>query len=182
MSDIPTRIRTIPQTDTAAGVEARLVTFVTEQIDRMRSYVQFQAGKEPTFFEINQALLSYQDTQLGLLALHNTSKMDHTRAKEEFDDWYADKYLLMRERVNPISLSAQKWASQKEIELMVRKEFPTEFHKYNWAVIEAEQQLAFMRRLVDSWASYQFVLTQLSKNIIAELGGLSVEGSLDTNN
>lgn len=184
MSDeIPTRtIRSRPISPPqieALDAEAKLTSFVAEQIERMRSYVQFQAGKEPSFFEINQALLTYQDTNLGLLALHNTSKMENTRAKERFEDWYASRFIEIRDRVNPRNLSAQKWYGTREIELMVRKEFPEEFHQYNWDVILTEQQLAFMRRLLESWSSYQYVLTQLSKNLISELSGTSVDSSLD---
>ena len=145
----------------------------------MRSYVQFQAGMEPTFFEINQALLTYQDINLGLLALHNSAKMENTRAKEVFEDWYANKYLILREEMNPRSLSAQKWVSQREIEMAVRVRYKEEYHKYNWDVIITEQQLAFMRRLLEGWSSYQYVLTQLSKNLVSELNGLGVENALD---
>jgi hypothetical protein len=164
----------------AADAEAKLTAFVNQQIERMRSYVQFQAGQDPTFFEINQALLTYQDTNLGLLALHNTAKMENTRAKEIFEDWYAGKYIEMRDRLNPRTLSAQKWYSQREIELQVRNEYAEEYHRYNWDVIATEQQLAFMRRLLESWASYQYVLTQLSKNLISEISSLGIEDSLNT--
>lgn len=176
---IRTRGETIPTPQQAVDAETKLVAFVNQQIEKMRSHVQFQAGKEPSFFEVNQALLSYQDTNLGLLALHNTAKMENTRAKEIFEDWYAQKYIDVRDRVNPRTLSAQKWYSQKEIELMIRNEYKDEYHRYNWDVIITEQQLAFMRRLLEGWASYQYVLTQLSKNLISELNGLGVESSLD---
>jgi len=162
--------------------EARLTAFVQDSIEKIRSKVQFEAGKEPSFFEVNQALLTYQDTNLGLLALHNTAKMENTRAKEAFDDWYAQKYIDVRDRVNPRTLSAQKWYGAKEIELMIRNEYKEEYHRYNWDVIITEQQLAFMRRLLEGWASYQYVLTQLSKNLISELSGLNVENALNTHN
>ena len=163
----------------ASEAEAKLVSFVNGQIEKMQGYVQFTAGREPTFFEVNQALLSYQDTNLALLALHNTAKMEHLKAKEKFEDWFAGRYIDVRDRVNPRNLSAQKWYGAKEIEMMVRKEYPEEFHQYNWDVIVTEQQLSFMRRLLEGWASYQYVLTQLSKNLISEMNGLGVEGALD---
>jgi len=159
--------------------EAKLTAFVQSSIEKMQSYVQFQTGRDPTFYEVNQALLTYQDTNLGLLALHNTAKMEHTRAKEIFEDWYAGKYLNLRDEMNPRSLSAQKWVSQREIEMAVRVQYKEEYHRYNWDVIVTEQQLAFMRRLLESWSSYQYVLTQLSKNLISELNGLGVENALD---
>ena len=40
----------------ASEAEAKLVSFVNGQIEKMQGYVQFTAGREPTFFEVNQAL------------------------------------------------------------------------------------------------------------------------------
>lgn len=163
----------------AEEAERKLVTFVEDQISKMRDSLHLSSGHEPTFYEVNEALVTYQDTNLGLLALHNTAKLENTKAKEAFDDWFAGKFIEIRDRVNPRNLSAQKWYSQKEIEMMVRKEYSDEFNKYNWDLIATEHQLAFLRRLLETWASQQYVLTQLSKNLIAEMNGLGVEDALN---
>jgi hypothetical protein len=162
----------------ATRAEEQLTTFVNTQIESMREAIHLSAGHEPTFYEVNQALCTYQDTNLGILALHNTAKVENTKAKEAYEDWFAGRYIEIRDRVNPRNLSAQKWYSQKEIEMMVRKEYPEEFNRYNWDVIATDQQLNFLRRMLDSWASHQYVLTQLSKNLIAEMNGLGVEDAL----
>jgi hypothetical protein len=161
------------------AAEQRLTSFVEAEIAKMREAIHLGAGHEPTFYEVNEALCSYQDTNLALLALHNTIKVENIKAKEAFDDWFASRYIEIRDRVNPRNLSAQKWYSQKEIEMMVRHEYADEFNKYNWDFIATEQQLAFLRRMLESWSSHQYVLTQLSKNLIAEMNGLGVDDALN---
>jgi len=163
----------------ADAAEQQLTAFVNTEIARLREAIHLGSGHEPTFYEVNEALCSYQDTNLALLALHNTAKVENVKAKEAFDDWFAGRYIEIRDRVNPRNLSAQKWYSQKEIEMMVRHEYADEYNKYNWDLIATEQQLAFLRRMLESWSSHQYVLTQLSKNLIAEMNGLGVDEALN---
>ena len=159
--------------------EEKLISFVNTEIEKMRSSLTIGSRSgEPTLYEVNQALCSYQEVNLGLIAMYNIAKVDHMKAKEAFDDWYAARYIEMREKLNPRELSAQKWYSQKEIEMTVRVDFKEEYQKYNDEVQEQDHKIAFMRRLLESWASYQFVLTQLSKNLVSEISGLGVESAL----
>lgn len=155
-----------------------MISFVQEQIDMMKSHLALGNNSDPTFYEVNAALCSYQNVNLALLAMHNNARVEHIKAKERFEDWFAEKYIFIRERENPRSLSAQKWLSQREIELIIRTEYKEEYRQYNWEVIEAEHQLNFMRRLLDAWSSHQFVLTQLSKNLISEVSGLNTDNAL----
>jgi len=175
LSDIATDI----QQTYASVAEQQLISFVNAEISKIREAIHLGSGHEPTFYEVNEALCSYQDTNLALLALYNTAKIENIKAKEAFDDWFANRYIEIRDRVNPRNLSAQKWYSQREIEMMVRHEYSDEFNKYNWDLIVTEQQLAFLRRMLESWSSHQYILTQLSKNLIAEMNGLGVDDALN---
>jgi len=168
--------------DTAydVGAEQRLIEFVESQIAKMRQYSKLGNGGEANFYEVNEALMGYQNTLLALLAMHNTAKIEHMRAKEAYEDWFAQKYILIREEVNPRSLSAQKWYSQKEIEMMVRQQYNDEYKKLTWNVSLTEQQLSFLRRLLEGWNTHQYILTQLSRNLIAEVNGMGVESALNT--
>lgn len=161
------------------GAEQRLIEFVENQITKMRQYAKLGNGQEATFYEVNEALMSYQNTLLALLAMHNTAKIEYMRAKETFEDWFAQKYILVREEVNPRSLSAQKWYSQKEIEMMVRHQHNSEYKRLSWNLNLTEQQLSFLRRLLEGWGTHQYILTQLSRNLIAEVNGMGVESALN---
>lgn len=182
MSDIPVRGPSEKSKDSQKDVaEDQLVSFVNTQINRMREAIHLGAGRELSFYEINEALCTYQDTNLGLMVLYTTARTEHIRAEEAYESWFAEKYLEVREELNPRNLSAQKWLSQKEIEMAVRVRYKDEFTRYNREVIVTEQQVAFLRRLLEGWASHQYILTQLSKNLISEIKGLGIEDSLDAN-
>ncbi len=155
--------------------EGKLMLFISNEIERMKQYTDLAgSAQEPSFHGVNQALTAYQNVQLGLLASHNLAKMNLTKAKEAFEDWYAGAYLDVREQVNPRALTAQKWYSQKEIEMQVRRDYSAQFHEHNNAVLLADHELNFFRRLLDSWDRYAFVLNNLSKNLISEVNGLGV--------
>ena len=184
MNDIPIRgggspSPSVPSLPISTDAEQKLVAFVTAKIEKLRKAVHIGADHEPTFYEVNQALCGYQDTNLALIALYNTAKVESMKAKERYDDWFAEKFIDIRDRVNPRTLAAQKWYSTKEIEMMVRRENLEEYHRLNTDILMTEQQLAFLRRLLESWSSHQYVLTQLSKNLVAEMKGLGVEDALE---
>lgn len=157
--------------------EEKLTAFVNEQIDKMKAYTKLGHDGNPSFFEVNEALMSYHNTLLALLSIHHLAKVEHIRAKEAYDDWYAGKYIEIRDDVNPRSLAAQKWYSQKEIDMMVRQRNSDEYKRLTWNVTLTDQQLSFIRRMLDGWGSHQYVLTQLSKNLIAEVNGIGVGDS-----
>ena len=152
-----------------------LIRFVQEQIDKMRHYNKLGNDGQANFMDVNEALMSYHNIQLALLSLHTDVKVKYIKAKNEYEEWYSSKYLSIRDEVNPRSISSQKWYSQKEIEMIVRTRFHDEFQKYHINLIKYENKLAFLRRLIDSWNAYQYILTQLSKNLIAEVNGLNVD-------
>jgi hypothetical protein len=123
------------------------------------------------FFELNQAQAEYQSINLALITINLMAKIELTKATEAFEDWYAEKYVEEREILNPRSLSAQKWLGGKEIEMHVRVKYTSEYKRLKEAVVYAEHKVALIRRLLDSWERHSFTLGQLSKNVIAEIGG-----------
>jgi hypothetical protein len=142
--------------------------FVEDQIDKMKRYSKLGDNGNITFLELNQALCNYEQIYLTLIGLYNVSNIELKRKQEEFDDWYAEKYLLIRSRENPREVSAQKWSSQKEIEMMVRKEHQFLYSAWKEDILILERKVAFLRRLLESWQSQQWILNTLSKNIQAE--------------
>jgi asparagine synthetase B (glutamine-hydrolysing) len=126
-------------------------------------------GREATFSEINEALMNYSSTQIALLSAHNIARINFIREKEEYDEWFANRYLTIRKEVNPVTLSAQKWFSQKEIEMMVKNKYKEEYKSRIWDLHQTEHKLNFLRRLIDSWEKHSFILHQLGKNLQSEI-------------
>ena len=155
--------------------EAAFLEYVQVKIEEVKKYTRLGKDGMLSFFDLNQAMSEFQNINMSLIAVYSFTKNDFVKAQEEFEDWYAQKYEIVREIENPKSVSPGKWASAKEIEMLVRVKFADEFQSKKHELNLQETQLSFIRRLCDAWASQQFILSQLSKNLIAEIGGLNVE-------
>jgi len=153
----------------------KFLKFVNEQIDKMKKYASLGAEEEISFYSLNNALRSYEGVYLTLISLYNIARIELQQKEEEYQNWYAEKFIYIKNRENRIELTAQKWASQKELELMVRNENQFELQGWKEELRVLENKESFLKRLLDAWQSQQFILSTLSKNIIAEVGASSMD-------
>ena len=144
--------------------------FVEEQIDTMKKASRLGTDKEISFYELEQALKNYSSVYVGLLSLYNVARIDLQKEKESFNSWYSTKYTNVRSEVNKPELTAQKWASTKEIEHMIISFNPVDYNERKNRLSEKESKLDFLSGLIDMWKSHQFILSTLSSNIRAEAG------------
>lgn len=156
---------------------SRLLAFAEEQIDKMKRAASVgNVDGQPGFYELNRALGDYQTINLGLISVYAIAKTEYAEACSEFEDWYAEKHIQVRDEMNPRSLTPTKWYGAKEIEMQVRVRFKDEFKRLERAKAEADHKISIIRRLLDSWASHHFVLSRLCKNIESEMVGSSERG------
>jgi hypothetical protein len=175
MENIPTRQskNSIPEVNVNnTSASDRLLSFVNEQIDRMRKYTQLGNG-QPTFLELNTVLSNYSSINCSFIALDVMAKEEYQKAKDAFDEFMADKYIEARSILNPPSLSAQKWSSQKEIEYYIQHTWPFEYRALRDEMNATEKKVAFTRRLLDNLSDLKFNIGVLSKNVQAEVLNLS---------
>ena len=152
--------------------EADLLKFCSEQISKMKKHLKLDNEEGfPSFYEINSALMGYLNIYLSLSTIYYTAKHEHSSAKNEYDDWYAHRYTEIRQQENPKSTAATKWISTKEIEFILRMRFTEENSKRLSNLNLLDEKVSFMRRMLEGWKSHQFVLTQLSKNVMGESQG-----------
>ena len=155
-------------------LEEKLLSFVDEQITKIRRYCDL--GNGPVgFFELNRALSEFSSINCSLIALDVMVKEEYQKAQDEFDQFVAEKYVETREILNPISLSASKWASSKEIENYIMVKWKDEFWELKNKKDTCEKKVAFCRRLLDSLDAYRFNLSTLSKNAQTEVLGLNTQ-------
>lgn len=157
------------------GKEKELIDFIEEQIQKMKKIYTLGNSTLITFDELNKALINYFNIQLSLLSLYSQLKMEFQIAEEDFNNWYADKYILVRSELNPRTISAQKWYSQKEIEFEVINRYKKEYNQYKQNLLNADLKLSFIRRLIDGWTTQSYILSTLSKNLISEKNGSEVD-------
>ena len=177
MNDIPVRKRSgvkpqqaapTPDPQLEETAEDKLLNYVTDQIAKMQKYSKLGDGGMPGFYELNEALLSYNTVQCSLISMDVMAKQELHNISEDFEQWLAEKYLEARSVMNPTSLSANKWASAKELEMWIRVNYRSEYKAYADEKNAAEMKVAFLRRLLDSWDSQKLILNRLCKNIEVE--------------
>ena len=169
----PTSIPSVSVSDTTA--EDRLLEYVEKQINRMRKYMSFTEG-QPSFFELNSALSGYGDMNCSLISLDVLAKADYQKAKNDYDEFVAEKYIIVRRENNLQSLSAQKWLSTQEIMYLVQSDsrWVDEYRRLRDEMNAAEKKVAFCRRMLDNLESFKYNLGVLSKNVCCEAASLGM--------
>lgn len=174
---VPTRNLPDPiETMESPEAESRLLEFAERQIEKMSKHAKLgNTEGEVGFYELQKALADYQQVSLGLISLQAIAKIEFAKAKEAWEDWYAEKYIELRDEMNPRSLTSTKWYGAKEIEMQVRVKYKTQYKKLSNEVTMAETKLSLLRRMMDSWSTHNYTLSNLSKNAQAEVMGSQVE-------
>jgi hypothetical protein len=144
--------------------------YVNQKIQVMKDALRFGAGREVTFYELQEAGVEYQHVYNTLILLQSEARINNARKKNLFDVWWDEKYIAVKVRENTKELAGTKWATAAELTSMARMENKEEYLKEYDIMIEAEHKLAFMNHLIENWKSYQFILSMLSSNVRAEVG------------
>lgn len=179
MRGSPTNLPETPVVPSNADPEttSRLLAFTEAQINKMQGAASLgNVDGQPGFFELNKALSEYQTVNLGLISIYAVAKTEYTEAVAELDDWYSEKYIEIRDELNPRSLTPTKWYGAKEIEMHVRNRYKAKFRELEKAKADADHKLSVVRRLLGGWSSQHFILSRLCKNIEAEIVGSSEKG------
>ena len=155
--------------------EDAFLKFVAKQIEAMDKKLAFHGEEAPMLGELNKALGMHSHTMLALTALYEQARWDVSAAKEAYDEWYADKFIRVRTEVNTNDVAKSKWYTKEEIDYMIRVKYKEEMASLRAQCQLAESKRSLLQRLVDGWNTYQFILTQLSKNSIAEHYSVSKE-------
>ena len=164
------KTRTIPKKDNISSPEDRLLEYVESQINKMKKYTDLgNSDGIPGFYELNQALMEFTTIQSSLISMGVIAKIEYDKATEAFKEWYSEKYVETRERLNPPSLAGNKWASQTEIDAYIRRENRTEYGRLHKEMVCAEMKVDAMRRIQDSWNTYSLILNRLCKNVETEM-------------
>jgi len=144
-------------------------SFVENKIKQMQEYSRsVKDFNNVTFFELNQTIANHFDVYLSLVSLYNVAEIEREAVEQDFQTWWDELYVKKRGQVNAHSLSAQKWASAKEIEAMVRVDNKQEYKERYMGVVAARRQVQFLRRLIEGWQDFKFALQTMSKNMQTE--------------
>ena len=146
-----------------------LLEYVNEQITRMDNKLLFNGDRDPSKYELDMALSQYEQTLFGLIALYETAKFDEEVAKAKYDEWYAEKYMEIRNTYNTKDVKNASWLSAKEIDATLLTKYKTVAAQLKSDLINKSCERSTMERLLKGWESYLWVLNSLCKNAQAEM-------------
>lgn len=155
-----------------------LIAFVEKQVMKMNEKILFDGQREPSIYELDQALATYEQTMFGLVAMYEQAKYDAQVAKEAFEEFYAEKFMEVRNKYNTIDIKKTQWLSVNEIEYTTKSIFKQELAELKADQLRKDAERSTLERLMRAWESYQFVLTQLSKNTLADMGASNLTQDL----
>jgi hypothetical protein len=169
--DIPLR-KKILNSFTTPEQEQSFLELVQTQLGKMEQYQTLENSRgDISFYEVNSALADFGKIQDAIIALYYFAKKDYQNEQEDFDDWFAEKYVEVRNEENPKSITPQKWASAKELEMIVRVKYKQDYKERSAKVREKDLKVSFLHRLMEKWSTHHFTLQTLSKNLTTEYNG-----------
>jgi hypothetical protein len=154
-----------PALDERSIVE-KFLEFLAKEMDNLQEYSKLSL--DPSFQELNACLAHYESVLLTLVATYAELRLETAQKKMDYEDTFARYYIKIRERENPKTESASKWLSQKEIEYYVKAEYGDKLRalEENW--LYYDHKLSAIRRLIECWNSFNYTLSNLSKNVQVE--------------
>lgn len=167
-----------PETSSADELlerEQAFIDYVQTKMKEMQNYSRLGNDGQLTFFDLNRALMDHSNVNSTLNALYAIAKNEFKKLEDEYEDWYAEKYVEVKDLENPKTISPGKWSSSKEIEMIVRVKYKAEHKIRKHELNLKEAQLSFLRRTCESWERQSFILSSLSKNLQAEVASLHFE-------
>jgi len=155
---------------------------VNSQIEDFRKYSKLvdTMTNEVTPFEINSALACYTDVGVALNGEYQRKKIEHNKLLRLFEEWYDEKLVETRKRLQEESTSKSIKASLKEIESELRYNNKEKYYELQEQITEAESSVSFVLRLIDQWKKHSDILINLSQNMRTELRSLSIENRVNS--
>lgn len=142
--------------------------FVYSQIQKLEELSQIDPYNI-TLQELNTYLTMYEKINLSLLGLSALLENELAEAQRDFDLWYAEKFIIQKNKQHRVELSAQKWASQRELDFFTKVENKEEYVQRQVKVSEIERKLNFVNSLIKSWEKQLSILMRLSSNLELEV-------------
>mgnify|MGYP003587976799 FL=1 len=162
--------------DAMSCAEDELIKFVEVQIQKMDSHLLFDGESSPALPVLDRAIMQHQHVMLALTSLYEQARWDLEAAKAAYNEWHAFKFIEVRTEVNDPKLAKAKWYTKEKIDYFITTKYAKEQAALLSTISLADSKRSLIQHLIDGWSSYQFQLTQLSKNGIAEKNSSDVSG------
>ena len=157
------------------------VQFVQEVIEKYSKHSQLinQNSDTITPQTLNYVLAQYMPTNTALIAEYQRAKIENTQLLLQYEEWYDEKFVQVRQSMIDESEAKTAKISVKEIETQLRVETRAEYYYWQKRLKKAEFQERFLLRLVDQYKKFDMILTTISRNMQSEMLALSIENRMN---
>lgn len=155
--------------------EKEVLDYVSKCLDIMKKNLNFNTNETPSITDLQLACIKHEPCLIALTTMYNRQKINLSRAQDDYDAWFAQRYMELKEEKN-LPTNKSVWYSPKELEYLVKTKWKAEFAEKRAAIAKADAQRSFIERLVRSWEGYQFTLGTMSKNAQAEAYAAKTSG------
>lgn len=159
------------------------IKYIEDVLDKYKKYTLLVHQNEILPSAINEAMAKYSYVQMGLIAEYNRKKNELYEVKKEYDYFYSEKYSEVRKKMmNELETKSAK-IGQKEIEYEMKVIYKKEMQLLEDKVYYAEEEVAYLNRLLGSWDNFAKMLLGLSNNMRSEMYTLHLQDQVgDTTN
>ncbi len=158
----------------------RYIEYVQGVMEKYSSNIDLIDDESVTPERLNYVLAQYMPSNSALISEYQRVKIEKANADMEYQQWYDNKFVETRKKLNEESKSSSKIAL-KEIETELRNTYKDEYYNWQEKLIELEHKEAFMRRLLEQYKKFDQILTTLSNNMRSELSNLSLDNRINSN-
>ena len=132
--------------------------------------------------EVNKCLAEFFTVSKFLIAEYERKMTQYELVKADFDMWYADKFIDVRNKYNTNDLTKSKWLSKDEIKMNVMKENREEYQIKHKELLILEREVSTLRRLNDTYKKMDGIFQTLSYNQRADLKAYSLPNRMNNSN
>ncbi len=140
---------------------AELLAYVKDSIERMDKGIFFHGSREPSQFELEMTLVTYEAIWNSLSAMRVNASWAEQVAQEKYDIWYAQRYMQVRNEKNSSAIAASKYLSTTEIGYEVVTRFADERVPLIADLSLKKHETMTIRHLLDGWKNFRWTLSDL---------------------
>jgi hypothetical protein len=129
--------------------------------------------------DVNYHMVSYLKVNDVLIQESEDLETEYANEKEQYQIWFDSHYIEARQKLNPLDLSAQKWAGAEEIRSYVRTEHKDEYLVWREKLNFLEGKVNKIKRIRESYKTFSFILQTLSDNMRSQMHDLNLPNRMN---
>ena len=152
----------------------KYIKWIIDKTESIQKYTKSLNKPDVSLTEIKELLSKRLDVTLIFNPEIQRYKRQLKEAQREYRVWWGELYTKKRRELNPTSLSGNKWSGKADIEAEVITENKETYISKIKYIEDLEDNVSFMRGLLDNWKSIQMDLTNLVKILAIEAQELNM--------